>query len=134
MTSEVIYNGNLRTTAKHLRSGNTIITDAPIDNQGNGEAFSPTDLMATALASCMITIMGIKARDKGLDIEGTKANVEKIMSSNPRRISAIHIVIHMPANGYTDKEKKILEAAAHGCPVGRSIHPDLEEKITFVWS
>ncbi len=134
MTSEVIYNGNLRTTATHLRSGNSIITDAPVDNHGNGEAFSPTDLMATSLASCMITIMGIKARDKNIDITGTKASVEKIMGSEPRRIAAINIIITMPPNTYTDKEKKILEGAAHGCPVGKSIHPDLDENIKFIWS
>ncbi len=133
MTSKVTYTGGLRTSAVHLKSGNTIITDAPTDNRGKGEAFSPTDIFATSLASCALTIMGIKAADKDIDIEGASAEVTKIMASNPRRIARIEINISMPANNYSDIEKKLLEAAAHGCPVGQSIHPDLEEVITIKW-
>ena len=104
MTSTVTYKGGLRTEAKHIRSGNTIITDAPIDNKGKGEAFSPTDLVATAIASCMLTIMGIKADEMNLAIEGTKADVEKIMGTEPRRISQVNICINIPID--TDEKPK----------------------------
>lgn len=132
-TSKVIYNGGLRTEAEHIRSGNKIITDAPVDNHGKGEAFSPTDLVATALGSCIFSIMGIKALDKGIDIEGATCEVTKTMTSNPRRISKIEINIQMPDKNYTSKEKKLLEAVAHHCPVGNSLHPDLEEVIHIKW-
>lgn len=133
-TSKVIYNGQLRTTATHLRSGNDIITDAPVDNNGKGEAFSPTDLVATALSSCMITIMGIKADQMGINIEGTESTITKIMSSSPRRIAEIQVEVVMPAGDYSDKDKKVLEAAARTCPVGLSLHPETKQTITFVWS
>jgi len=133
MTSKVTYKNNLRTAAVHLQSGNEIITDAPVDNRGKGEAFSPTDLLATALGSCILTIMGIKAADKDLDMTGATADVNKIMASNPRRIAKLEITIKMPDNGYTNKDKTLLEAAAHGCPVGKSLHPDLEEVISIQW-
>ncbi len=133
MTSKIIYNGGLRTEAEHLRSGNKIITDAPVDNRGKGETFSPTDLIATGLGSCILTIMGIKALDKGIDIEGATCEVNKIMASNPRRIARLEVTIQMPDKTFTDKEKKLLEAAAHHCPVGNSLHPDLEEVITIKW-
>jgi len=128
MTSKVIYLGDLRTEALHIRSQNTILTDAPIDNNGKGEAFSPTDLVATALGSCVMTIMGIASNTHGIDIKGATAEITKVMASNPRRISEIHIIITMPKN-YTDKEKVILERAAHHCPVAQSLHPDLKEVI-----
>jgi len=134
MTSKVIYQGNLRTEAEHLKSGNKIYTDAPTDNNGKGEAFSPTDLVATGLASCMLTIMGIKARDAEIDMEGATAEVTKIMESNPRRISKIVVTVIMPAKNYTDKEKKILEKAAHHCPVFNSLSTNLEEEVTFQWN
>jgi len=133
MTSKITYQNNLRTAAVHLRSGNEILTDAPIDNRGKGEAFSPTDLLATSLGSCILTIMGIKAADKGIDMTGATAEVNKIMGSNPRRIIRLEITIQMPDNNYTQKEKTLLEAASHGCPVGKSLHPDLEEIIQFNW-
>jgi putative redox protein len=133
MTSTVTYTGQLRTEATHLQSGNKIITDAPVDNQGKGEAFSPTDLMATSLATCMLTIMGIAANTHHINMDGATASVTKIMGSNPRRIARIEITIDMPKLAYSKKEKKILEAAAHGCPVRLSIHPHLEEVLTFVW-
>ena len=133
MTSKITYQNNLRTTAVHLRSGNEILTDAPVDNRGKGEAFSPTDLLATSLGSCILTIMGIKAADKEIDITGATAEVNKIMGSNPRRITRLEITIQMPDNQFTNKEKKILEAAAHGCPVGKSLHPDLDEVIQINW-
>ena len=104
MTSEVIYKGALRTECKHLRSGNSILTDAPVDNKGKGETFSPTDLVATSLAACILTTIGIKLEEKGVDIAGAKAEVEKVMASDPRRISEINMKIYMPAKNYSDKE------------------------------
>ena len=128
--STVEYLGDLRTKAVHLESGSEIFTDAPKDNKGKGELFAPTDLVATALASCMITIMGIMARRHGFDIDNTKAEIEKEMDNNPRRISAIRIHIHFP-NNYSDKEKKLLEKTAYTCPVGKSLSDQLEEEISF---
>lgn len=133
MISKVEYKGNLRTEATHLKSGNVIITDAPTDNHGKGEAFSPTDLASTSLASCILTIMGIAADKHGIDIRGAHANVNKIMASNPRRIKTIEINISMPKNGYSSKDKKILEAAAHHCPVGLSLSDQTEEVIKLSW-
>lgn len=134
MTSKVIYQGNLRTEATHLRSGTRIETDAPTDNNGKGERFSPTDLVATALASCMLTIMGIAARTHEINIEGTDCQIEKIMASNPRRINIIRIEMTIRgANNYSDKEKQIMEKAALTCPVYQSLHPDLKKEVTFHW-
>lgn len=135
MTSKVKYNGDLRTLATHTRSGSTIETDAPPDNNGKGERFSPTDLVATALASCMVTVMGIKARDMGVNIDGTQCEIEKIMAANPRRISEIKVSIQFPKdNSYTDKEKQILENTANTCPVIQSLHPDCKKTVSFHWS
>lgn len=132
MTSKVVYLGGLRTEATHLKSGNRIITDAPTDNHGKGEAFSPTDLVATALGSCMTTIMGIAADSHDIDIKGTTVDVEKIMASDPRRIGSVRLTITMPEKGYTDKQRKILTAAAHGCPVGKTLKDGVED-LTIVW-
>lgn len=135
MTSKVVYNGELRTTATHLSSGTIIETDAPVDNQGKGERFSPTDLVATALASCMFTIMGIAARTHGMDIKGMSCEVEKIMTASPRRIGEVKINISFPAGiQYSDKEQKILEHAALTCPVFLSLHDDVKKTISFQWS
>ncbi|MBK9565726.1 MAG: OsmC family protein [Saprospiraceae bacterium] len=133
MTSKIIYTGDLRTECTHLRSGQTIITDAPVDNNGKGEAFSPTDLAATSLGSCMITIMGISARNHKIDIDGATLEVTKHMASDPRRISGIDIKVNMPQISYTSKEKKILEKAGRTCPVAFSLHPDIIQNIEFVW-
>ena len=132
MISKVVYKGDLRTEAIHLQSGNTIITDAPVDNEGKGKAFSPTDLVATALASCMLTIMGIIAKRDGIMIEGTTADVEKIMVSNPRRIGEIRLKINFP-HLISGKDQVKLERAAHTCPVSGSIHNDLNEIIEFIY-
>lgn len=132
ITSKVNYLGELRTAATHVKSANEIITDAPVDNHGKGEAFSPTDLVATALASCMITIMGIKANALNIDIEGTKAEVTKLMGTDPRRISEIRITITMNQN-FDDKIKTTLEKVALACPVAKSLHPDLKQTIMFVY-
>lgn len=130
-TAQVIYTSELRTEATHVRSGVTIITDAPPDNQGKGEAFSPTDLLATSLASCMMTIMGIAARNHGFSIDGTKARMQKIMASDPRRVGEIHIELDLPPNDYTDRQKKIIEKIAFTCPVYLSLHPDLKKDIVL---
>jgi len=132
MTSKVTYLGDLRTTSTHLQSGTEILSDAPLDNNGKGEAFSPTDLVANALGSCMFTIMGIKARDMNVSIENSTASVTKIMQAEPRKISAIEIVFDM---NYApdDKTKIILERAAMTCPVFLSLHPEIEKRITFNW-
>ena len=135
MTSTVIYEGELRTVATHLQSGTSIETDAPVDNQGKGERFSPTDLVATALAACMATTMGIKSRDLQVDLRGMKVSALKIMKPDPRRIAGINIVFQFPDTLQVDeKQKTILERTAHTCPVMYSIHPDLEVKIEFNWN
>lgn len=131
-TSTVTYEGSLRTVAVHLRSGNEIISDAPIDNNGKGEAFSPTDTVATALASCMLTIMGVKANDKGISIEGTTAQVTKTMGVSPRRITKIDVVVSVPYS-FDDVTKKVLEKAAFTCPVFYSLHADIDKNISFNW-
>ena len=132
MISKVIYEGELRTQATHLQSGKTIYTDAPVDNQGNGDAFSPTDLVATALASCMLTIMGIVARRDGIMIEGAVVEVEKIMAKDPRRIGEINIKIIFK-HIIEDKDRIKLERAALTCPVSESLHKDLKQNIDFTY-
>ena len=134
MTSEIIYKGSLRTEAKHLQSNTIIETDAPTDNQGKGERFSPTDLLATSLGSCMLTIMGIKARDMNISLEGTEVSIQKNMKSEPRRVGGIDVRFDFPASlKLDDKEKIILERAALTCPVAKSIHPDIEMNVDFGW-
>lgn len=133
-TSKVIYDGSLRTSSTHLKSGEKIITDAPVDNQGKGESFSPTDLLATSLANCMLTVMGIASGTHDIELDGTLAEVTKVMAESPRRISEIHIEFNFPnKNFYTDKQKKILEHAALTCPVEKSLHPDIKRVINFNW-
>jgi len=135
MTAKVEYKEKLRTECVHLKSGTQIETDAPTDNNGNGERFSPTDLVATALASCMLTVMGIAVRERNINIEGTTCEVEKIMASDPRRICQINVKMILPSNQtYTEKEKAIIEKAALTCPVHYSLHPDIEKKLEFVYA
>lgn len=134
MTSTVYYQGALRTQATHLRSGTVIETDAPVDNQGQGERFSPTDLVATALATCMLTIIGIAARTHGFNIDGTLCEVEKIMAANPRRIGEVKISMQFPKDQqYNDKTRAIIEHAAMTCPVIESLHPDCKKTVSFLW-
>ncbi|HMS52336.1 MAG: OsmC family protein [Sphingobacteriales bacterium] len=136
MTSRIFYTDNLRTQATHLQSGAVIITDAPVDNQGKGEAFSPTDLVATALGSCMLTIMGIAANKHELNIAQTQVYITKIMQAQPRRIAAIEVSIIYPdeiAINLTDKARTILQNAAKTCPVALSLHPDIEIRLNFVY-
>ncbi len=123
--------GELRTEAEHVRSGNKIVTDAPLDNQGRGEYFSPTDLLATSLGSCMLTIMGIAARTHGFNIDGTKVSITKIMVTNPRRVIEVVIELTFPHNSYSQKERKILELSAKECPVALSLHPDIKQTVRF---
>lgn len=134
MTSNIVYEGSLRTRATHLQSNTIIETDAPTDNQGKGERFSPTDLVATALGSCMMTIMGIKARDMGILLEGVTLTIQKHMKADPRRIGGIDVSFHFPAGLQLDeKQQTILQNAALTCPVAKSIHPDIEQNVQFNW-
>ena len=127
---KIKYTGDLRTLATHVSSGSTIITDAPLDNNGKGEKFSPTDLFATALGSCMLTIMGITAQTHGINIDDAEVTVKKIMGANPRRVSCIKIIINI-YNDISEKDRKLLIKAAHHCPVSKSINPDIKEDVTF---
>jgi uncharacterized OsmC-like protein len=131
-TIHTTYLGGLRTEATHLQSGTKIITDAPTDNKGKGEAFSPTDLLAESLASCILTTMGIAADVHGINIDSTEAEVTKIMAPNPRRVAEVIVNLKFPLT-YTDKEKQILELAATTCPVAVSLHPDVVKTIDFGW-
>lgn len=131
-TIETVYQGSLRTQATHIQSGTVILTDAPVDNQGKGEAFSPTDLLAASLGSCMLTIMGIAAREQQINIENTTCTITKIMAANPRRVGQINIELKFPET-YADKQQKILERAALTCPVYLSLHPDIKKTVNFNW-
>lgn len=130
-TVKTRYLGDLRTESTHLESGSTLLTDAPKDNQGRGEAFSPTDLVATAYGACVLSIMGIAAKTHGFAIEGATVETEKVMGTNPRRIVELITTITLPHNNYSAKEKKIIELTAKECPVYNSLHPDLKKNITF---
>ncbi len=133
MTSTVVYNGDLRTTCTHLKSSSAFETDAPVDNNGKGERFSPTDLMATSLATCMVTVMGIKARTMGFDLTDIKVEILKIMKADPRRVSGIELTFHIPASlkNLDEKTKAILKNTGDTCPVMKSIHPDIEVKVDW---
>lgn len=132
-TIKTLYLGELRTENEHLQSGNKLITDAPTDNRGRGEFFSPTDLLATALGSCILTIMGIKARDNGIDITGTEVDVTKVMAADPRRVAEVVMDFHFPKKNYTEDEKKLVESVAGTSPVPLSLHPGLKQTIRFFW-
>ena len=137
MTSTVVYNSALRTTCTHLKSGSSFQTDAPPDNHGKGERFSPTDLMSTSLATCMLTVMGIKARALGFDLDDMQIDVLKIMKSDPRRVGGIELTVHIPPSlkEIDEKNKSILKNTAETCPVMKSIHPDIEVKLDWgAWS
>lgn len=131
-TSNITYVGDLRTVCIHLQSGTEILTDAPTDNHGKGEAFSPTDLVATALGSCMVSIMGIKSKDLNIDLKDSKVSITKIMQSEPRKIARIEVILDMSIET-SDKNKTILERAAMTCPVLLSLHPTIEKEVTFNW-
>jgi putative redox protein len=133
ITIKTVYSGDLRTENIHVQSGNSVITDAPLDNRGKGEYFSPTDLLATALGSCIMTIMGIKARDHGIAIEGTEVEVTKIMASDPRRVAEVIVKFNFPERHFPEKDKKLIESVAGISPVPLSLHPDLKQTIIFNW-
>ncbi len=132
-TSKITYNGSLRTTAVHLKSGKEIITDAPTDNKGKGEAFSPTDLLATALGNCMLTIVGIAANEHGFNIDGATCQITKIMGENPRRVIEIVVDFEFLNQNYTEKTKTIIARAANTCPVMYSLHPDIKKTVSFIY-
>lgn len=131
-TAKIHYEGQLRTQCTHIQSGTSITTDAPTDNHGKGEAFSPTDLLATSLVSCMLTTMGIAARKHDIPFEKADAEMQKVMASDPRRVSAIIVTVNMAGSPrLSDEQKEMLEAVALSCPVAKSLHPDIEQKIEF---
>ncbi|MFI3322399.1 MAG: OsmC family protein [Rikenellaceae bacterium] len=132
-TLESKYLGELRTEVTHLQSGNKITTDAPLDNNGKGEFFSPTDMLVAALGSCMMTIIGITAKNHGFSVEGMKIESTKVMAANPRRVSEIEINIFMPKNEYNDREKRLIESSAKTCPVENSLHTDIKRIINFIY-
>jgi putative redox protein len=131
-TVETVYIGGLRTTNTHLQSGTQFITDAPTDNQGKGEAFSPTDLLATSLGTCMLTTMAIRTAKDNIPLDNTKCSITKIMAANPRRVSEIVVKLEFPAK-YTEEQQKQLEEIALTCPVYLSLHPDLVKTVDFGW-
>jgi uncharacterized OsmC-like protein len=130
-TIRTVYIGELRTEATHVKSGVKIISDAPTDNHGKGESFSPTDLLAASLGSCMATIMGIASRTHNINIDGTKIRITKVMANNPRKVSEVHVEFDMPENTYSEKEKEILDRAARTCPVALSLHPEIKQEVRF---
>jgi putative redox protein len=132
MTSKVTYLGELRTSSIHLQSGSEIITDAPTDNHGKGEAFSPTDMVANSLATCMLSFMGIKANELKVNLEGSTAEVTKTMAADPRRIAKIEVIFNMKSDA-DEKSRVILERVARTCAVGVSLHPDVVQDVTFNW-
>lgn len=133
MTATILYEGNLRCSAQHLQSGSTIETDAPTDNRGKGERFSPTDLVCTALASCMATTMAIKATDMNIELKGLSVDVQKHMQSDPRRISKIDVKVSFPADlVLEEKDRIILQRTGDNCPVVKSLHPDLMLNIEYI--
>lgn len=131
MTSKIIYTGDLRCSAEHLQSGTMIESDAPTDNHGKGERFSPTDLCATSLAECALTTIAILGKDKNINIDGAYCNLQKIMKGDPRRIGEIVCNFVFP-DSYSDEEKEFIEETAHNCPVAKSLHPDLVKTMVFI--
>lgn len=129
VTTQTLYKGDLRTEMKHVRSGSIIVTDAPVDNKGKGEYFSPTDLVASALGSCIFTIMGISAREHGFSIDGSSCSITKIMTENPRKIGEIRIEIYFGEIKYTDKQKKLLEHCVKTCPVALSLNESVFQNV-----
>jgi len=132
MTASIAYQGNLRCEAFHLQSSSKLETDAPTDNRGNGERFSPTDLLCVSLATCMLTTMGIKANDMNVDISRSRADVTKHMASDPRRVAKIEVYVTLPQN-INEKERLILEKTGTNCPVAKSVHPDIELVLQYDW-
>lgn len=128
------YLGDLRVECEHVASGTKIVTDAPVDNHGKGQAFSPTDLCATALGACAMTIIGIYGKQQGVDVDGTTIEITKTMAADPRRIARLELIFHMPDRVYNDSEKATIEHAARTCPVYQSLDPAMEKVFTFIWA
>lgn len=133
-TTKTVYTGDLRTRMTHVRSGSIVITDAPVDNKGKGEFFSPTDLVASALGSCIFTVMGIAAREHGFSIDGMTCSITKVMTESPRRIGEIRIDFDLTGQSYTDKQKKILEYCVKNCPVALSLNESIYQNINLRFS
>jgi putative redox protein len=133
-TARTNYIGDLRTEIVHVRSGSVIITDAPVDNKGKGEYFSPTDLVVSALGSCIFTIMGIAAREHGFSIDGSKCSITKIMTDSPRKIGEVKIEFDFTANDYTDKQKTILDYCVKTCPVALSLNDSVFQNVTLLFN
>jgi putative redox protein len=131
ITIHTQYIGELRTKVVHVKSGNELVTDAPVDNKGRGEAFSPTDLLAASLGSCMITIAGMAAQEQGFSVDGTTIDITKIMASNPRRVAEVIVELNFPKNNFTEKQKERIRVACLNCPVAKSLHPDLKQTVVF---
>jgi uncharacterized OsmC-like protein len=131
ITIKSTYQGNLRTEAIHLKSSNKIITDAPTDNNGKGEAFSPTDLVCASLVSCMMTIMGIRAQKNDIQLDGLSAEVTKVMAANPRKIAKIKISFTLEKTNASDEQIEMLKEAARTCPVALSLNPDINQDVHF---
>lgn len=132
-TATVQYHGELRTTCTHVRSNSSFITDAPVDNHGKGEAFSPTDLLATSLATCMLTTMGIRAVKENIPFPAASAEVTKIMGANPRRVTGVKVSVNLEGLNLTDEQRKIMEETAINCPVAKSLHPEIRQDVNFVY-
>jgi putative redox protein len=132
-TITTTYLGALRTESVHLQSGSKILTDAPTDNRGKGEAFSPTDMLATSLGTCIMTIMGIKAMDNNIDLQGTELEITKIMTNDPRRVYEVELDFYFPDKGYSVDEKNLIESVAGISPVPLSVHKELKQTIRFHW-
>ncbi len=131
-TAEIRYDGDLRCSCVHIQSGTQIETDAPTDNRGKGQRFSPTDTLCVSLATCIITTMGIRAMDMGIELKGTRIDVQKHMLAEPRRVGKIDIHLYLPA-GISPENQQILERVGNACPVARSLHPDLITDIRYSW-
>jgi putative redox protein len=131
ITAKSFYKGDLRTVSTHVYSGTEITTDAPIDNKGKGQAFSPTDLLATSLGTCIITTIGIGAQTHGYNIDSTRMEITKVMAADPRRVAEVHVTLFFPPNNFSEKEKKIIERIAHTCPVSISLHPEVKQVVVF---
>jgi uncharacterized OsmC-like protein len=134
MTASIIYLGDLRCEATHIQSGTVVETDAPTDNRGKGEKFSPTDMLCVALATCIVTTMALKAREMNIELKDTKVDVTKHMLKDPRRVGQIDVLINFPSLELKDEEKKVLENSGNNCPVAKSLHPDLKQNIEYKWS
>lgn len=133
MTSSIIYLGDLRCEATHLQSGTVVETDAPTDNKGKGEKFSPTDMLCVSLATCLVTTIAIKAKDLNIDLKDTKVDVTKHMLKDPRRVGQIDVSVHFPSLNLNEADKKLFENVGNNCPVAKSLHPDLVQNISYTW-